>query len=92
MFTNSKLIFVNKKWPNELSVGYSLIQFIEMDGDLENDLNVFESAFERDMKLFNYENIKNKLFSCCQFHQKFVWQQFCEFEKKIEHNWFWEPP
>jgi hypothetical protein len=44
------------------------------------------------MKLFNYENIKNKLFSCCQFHQKFVWRQFCEFEKKIEHNWFWEPP
>jgi hypothetical protein len=50
------------------------------------------SAFERDMKLFNYKNIKNKLFTCCQFHQKIVRQQFCEFEKKIEHNWFWKPP
>ncbi len=75
MFTNSKLILVNKNWPNELSVGYSLIKFIEMDGNLENDF--FKSAFERDMKLFNYENIK--MFTCCQFHQKFVWQQICEF-------------
>jgi hypothetical protein len=57
-----------------------------MDGDLENELNFFENAFERDTKLFNYENIKTKLFTCCQFHQKIVWQQFCELEKNIEHN------
>ncbi len=43
-----------------------------MDGDLENEFNFFENAFERDMKLFNCENIKTKLFTCCQFHQKLV--------------------
>jgi hypothetical protein len=68
MFTHSKLIFMNKNWPNELNVGYSLMQFIEMDGDLENELKNFESAFERDTTLSNYENIKTKLFTCCQFH------------------------
>jgi hypothetical protein len=39
-----------------------------MDGNLENDF--LKSAFERDMKLFNYENIK--MFTYYQFHQKFV--------------------
>jgi hypothetical protein len=46
------LIFVNKIWPNGLRVGYkspfSLIEFIEMDANLEEELENFEKAFEKD--------------------------------------------
>jgi hypothetical protein len=46
------LIFVNKNWPNDLRVGYkspsNLIEFIEMDENLEEELEEFERAFEKD--------------------------------------------
>jgi hypothetical protein len=44
------LIFINKNWPNGPRIGCkspsSLIKFIEMDGDLEKELEEFESYFE----------------------------------------------
>jgi len=47
-----KLILVNKNWPNDLRVGYkspsSLIEFIEMDANLEEELEEFEKVSEND--------------------------------------------
>jgi hypothetical protein len=47
-----KLIFVNKIWPNDPRIGckspFSLIDFIETNANLENKLEEFEIAFERD--------------------------------------------
>jgi hypothetical protein len=44
------LIFINKKWRNYPRIGckspFSLVEFIEMDADLEKDLEKFESSFE----------------------------------------------
>jgi hypothetical protein len=44
------LIFINKNWPNGFRIGCkshsSLVKFIEMDGDLEKELEEFESYFE----------------------------------------------
>ncbi len=51
------LIFVNKNHPNNPKIGckcfFNLVDFIEMDVNLEIDLKKFERAFERDkiMKL-----------------------------------------
>ncbi len=47
-----KLIFVSKNWPNDPSIGCkspsSLVDFIESDLNLEEELEEFEGAFERD--------------------------------------------
>jgi hypothetical protein len=47
-----KLIFVNKNWPNDRRIGCkspsSLIDLIESDFNLEEELEEFEGAFERD--------------------------------------------
>jgi hypothetical protein len=46
------LIFVSKKWPNDLRVGCkspsNLVAFIESDLNLEKKFEEFERAFERD--------------------------------------------
>jgi hypothetical protein len=46
------LIFVNKNHPNDPRIGcksfFNLIDFIEMDVNLETDLKEFGRAFERD--------------------------------------------
>jgi hypothetical protein len=46
------LIFVNKNWPNDPRIGckfsFSLVDFVEMDVNLELDLKEFERDFERD--------------------------------------------
>jgi hypothetical protein len=43
---------VNKNWPNDSKIGskslYSLVDFIENDFNLEEELEEFEGAFERD--------------------------------------------
>jgi hypothetical protein len=45
-----KLIFINKNWPNDprtcCKSPFSLVEFMEMDGDLERELEEFESSFE----------------------------------------------
>jgi hypothetical protein len=42
------LICVSKNWPSDLRIGYkssfSLIEFIDMDGDLEKELEEFEGS------------------------------------------------
>jgi len=47
-----KLIFVSKNWPNDYRIGckspFSLANFIENDLNLEEKLEEFERAFERD--------------------------------------------
>jgi hypothetical protein len=44
-----KLIFVNKNWPNDPTASYkssyNLVGFIEVDGDLNEDLEEFEGVF-----------------------------------------------
>jgi hypothetical protein len=59
-----KLIFVSKNWPNDTRVGCKslsdLIEFIEMNEQLEEELQEFESQFE-------WEEIFNIIF----FHFKF---------------------
>jgi hypothetical protein len=46
------LIFVSKNWPNVLKIGWkspsSLVKFIDIDGDFEEELEEFESSFEWD--------------------------------------------
>jgi hypothetical protein len=46
------LIFVSKNWPNDLRTGckspFSSVEFIGIDGHLEEELEKFESYFERD--------------------------------------------
>ncbi len=58
-----KLIFINKNWPNDPRIycksPSSLVEFMEMDGDLEKGLEEFESSFER-MKLWICEVVRNK--------------------------------
>jgi hypothetical protein len=48
----NKLIFVGKHWPNDSRIGckspFSLIDFIENDLNLEEELEEFEKAFERE--------------------------------------------
>jgi len=46
-----KLIFVSKNWPNDpriICFFFSLVDFIEIDLNLEKELEEFEGAFERD--------------------------------------------
>ncbi len=47
-----KLIFVNKNWPNDYKIGCkspsNLLELIGIDADLEEELEQFEGAFERD--------------------------------------------
>jgi hypothetical protein len=47
-----KLIFVSKNWPSVLRIGckspFSLVKFIDIDGDLQDKLEEFESSFEWD--------------------------------------------
>jgi hypothetical protein len=46
------LIFVNKNWPSDHRVSYKspfiLIKFIDMDGDLKEELEEFKCSFELD--------------------------------------------
>ncbi len=46
------LIFISKNWPSDPRIGCkspsSLVEFIGIDGDLEEELEKFESYFERD--------------------------------------------
>ncbi len=86
------LIFINKNWPNGPRIGCkspsSLIKFIEMDGDLEKELEEFESYFEW-MKLWICEVVKNKyllskkILDKCLFIGKWL-EKICQFEKKLE--------
>jgi hypothetical protein len=45
-------IFVNKNWPKDPRIGHkspsSLLKFIDIDRDLKEKLEKFESSFERD--------------------------------------------
>jgi hypothetical protein len=47
-----KLIFVNKNWPNDLKIGCkfpsNLVEFVEKDVNLTEELEKFESEFEKD--------------------------------------------
>jgi hypothetical protein len=47
-----KLIFVSKNWPNDAKVGCKslndLVEFIEMDEQLEEELQEFEGEFEQE--------------------------------------------
>jgi hypothetical protein len=47
-----KLIFVKKNWPNDLRIRCkshsSLIDIIEIDVNLDEELEEFEGAFEKD--------------------------------------------
>jgi hypothetical protein len=47
-----ELIFVNKNWPNECKVDFkslsNLLSFIGIDANLEEELEQFEGAFEKD--------------------------------------------
>jgi hypothetical protein len=47
-----KLIFVNKNWLNDFRIDCkspsSLVKFIDIDGDLEKELEEFESFLEWD--------------------------------------------
>jgi hypothetical protein len=47
-----KLIFVSKIWPSVPRIGCkspsSLVKFIDIDGDLEEEIEEFESSFEWD--------------------------------------------
>jgi hypothetical protein len=47
-----KLILVSRNWPNNPKVKCNtpsnLIKFIEMDGNLKNELRQFEGDFEKD--------------------------------------------
>ncbi len=47
-----KLIFVSKNWPSDHKVSckspFSLIKFIDMDGDLKEKLEKFNCSFELD--------------------------------------------
>ncbi len=58
-----KLIFINKNWPNDPRIccksPSSLVEFMEMDGDLEKKLEEFESFFEQ-MKLWICKVVRNK--------------------------------
>jgi hypothetical protein len=51
-----KLIFVNKNWPSDPKIGckspFSLVKFIDIDGDLEEELEKFEGSFERDKVVY----------------------------------------
>jgi hypothetical protein len=51
-----KLIFVNKNWPSDPKIGckspFSLVKFIDIDGDLEEELENFECSFERDKVVY----------------------------------------
>ncbi len=42
---------MNKHWLDDLKVGckflFNLVKFIEMDGDFEDKLKLFDDAFER---------------------------------------------
>jgi hypothetical protein len=44
--------FVSKNWPKDPRIGHkspsSLLKFIDIDRDLEEELEEFESSFERD--------------------------------------------
>ncbi len=46
------MIFVSKNWPNDLKVGCkspsNLVEFIEVNWDLEKGLEQFEGDFKRD--------------------------------------------
>ncbi len=46
------MIFVSKNWPNDPRVGwkspFNFVEFIEVDQNLEEELEQFESDFERD--------------------------------------------
>ncbi len=46
-----KFIFVNKKWPNDARTNYKsssdLVEFIEIDEQLEKQLQEFEGEFEK---------------------------------------------
>jgi hypothetical protein len=48
----NKLIFLGKHWPDDPRIGckspFSLIDFIENDLNLEEELEEFEKAFERE--------------------------------------------
>jgi hypothetical protein len=47
-----KLTFVNKNWPNDLKIGCkspsNLVEFLEKDVNLIEELENFESEFEKD--------------------------------------------
>jgi hypothetical protein len=47
-----KLIFVSKNWPTDAKVGCKspsdLVEFIEMDEQLEEELQEFEGEFEQE--------------------------------------------
>jgi hypothetical protein len=47
-----KLIFVSKNWLSDFRIGCkshsSLVKFIDIDGDLEKELEEFESSLEWD--------------------------------------------
>ncbi len=55
-----KLIFVSKNWPNDAKIGYKslsdLVEFIEMDKQLEEEFQNFEGEFEQE----EIKNIKSK--------------------------------
>jgi hypothetical protein len=47
----NKLIFVNKNWSNDFRIYYkasSLMELIEVDGELEKELKEFEGTFGND--------------------------------------------
>ncbi len=60
-----KLLFVSKNWPSDLRIGcesaFSLVKFIDIYGDLKEELEEFEGSFERD-EVVDLWSSKNK---CC---------------------------
>ncbi len=46
------LIFFNKNWPEDPRIGHkspsSLLKFIDINGDLKEELKKFEGSFEKD--------------------------------------------
>jgi hypothetical protein len=49
---------VGKNWPNDVKVGcmfpYSLVEFVEINVDLEKEFEKFEGTFERDEVVNKY--------------------------------------
>ncbi len=66
-----KLIFVNKNWYNDLRVGckapFNLVEIIEMNVDLKNELEEFETKFEREEIVDMWKFGKKLDFPCQKF-------------------------
>lgn len=70
------LIFVNKNWPSDSRIGckspFSLVEFIDIDGDLEEELEEFEGCFWEEWSCVFVKIKKKKLVGKMFGKKKFV--------------------